>query len=868
MSGASKEAPATPAQGEATPVDFLTVLTCEPDHLLTKTWIADVAKDGAVIPSTKAMYFGIEERGIDGIGGLLAALREAATNPRAGIIRGRHLGQEHEARVEPCAHKPKRGSLRRNSCVEDVPHHWVMIDADSWPAGDLLKTEDPRLACIAYIKKELPEEFHGRSFIWQLSSKAGHASIPADELRVHLWFWLSEPRTSDELKAWAERHMAKRTTPPEGADQGKAKPPIDTALFQKIQLHYVANPVMGDGVTDPIETRIGYVRGGLGDEVVLNLDAATASDAKAATAAENERTRGGEWVGPGRKHTLHDPVVAALEERGLVRDSTPGKVILECPWQGDHSTAMHDGDTSTALMRHPFGFSCLHASHRKGAKDEKKLPHLLDFLGIDENKVKSMPSFEVLEKPTPEDLAEQERVKRRNARPVFASPATDAGLAWRFALQNEGRLLFDHSKKQWRIYARGVWGTTTKGEETERFKAMVAGIAKEAAGLTDTAAAKLFAAAGRASATRVVTAAKQLAQSDPLLSAAGADFDTDGDMLCAANGVIDLATGNLLPHDPALMMTKQSPVIYDPAAECPLFLQFMAEISCGDPTWVSSMQAILGYSIGGSVAAEMLFFWFGVGANGKSVLANLIGFIFGGYSVTLPAAFLNQRKEQQAGAATPELAALAGARMGSANELEPGMKLSTQTLKVSTSTEPITARNPFGQLFTFKPTAKVHIRGNYRPEVTGTDEGTWRRLILIPFDLQLPPEKRDPGLEERLRTEAPGILRWLIEGHLRLRREGVRSLLCRRIRQASQAYRDESDPVAQWLDARAELVPGTDTEQSDAFQRFNSWAHEEGVRAVSKRTFTSALLQRGVLEGRASTGTPRAQLYRGLRILG
>ena len=430
---------------------------------------------------------------------------------------------------------------------------------------------------------------------------------------------------------------------------------------------------------------------------------------------------------------------------------------------------------------------------------------------------------------------------------------------------------YDHSAKQWRHFQNGSWGLCSRGEQVEAMKGLALVLLEEAlrrqrgdplSGDTK----KIMACAQRAQSAPGIHAALELSQSAPALAVSAEDFDLDPDLLNCRNGVVRLTSGELLAHDPSLMQYRQSPVQYDSAATCPMFDRFMLEISCNDVDWVEDMQRCLGYALSGHVGEEKLFFWLGVGANGKSVLANIIMFILGTYAGVAPSAFL-MLKGRDNGGATPDTANLAGKRLVLANEVEAGATMSGQTVKVSVSTEAITARPLYGNPFTFKPTHKLFIRGNHKPIINDNDEGIWRRIKLVPFDLNLSPEQRDTHLEKRLLSEAPGILAWMVRGYQNWMRDGLRP--ARRVHAASLAYRQESDLLAQWVTDCCDV--GRDDAglfsviQRGAYQNYRMWCHDQGLRTYAKRSFTRGLVERGYREGRQGSGS-RSELYIGLRL--
>lgn len=432
-----------------------------------------------------------------------------------------------------------------------------------------------------------------------------------------------------------------------------------------------------------------------------------------------------------------------------------------------------------------------------------------------------------------------------------------------------GLIGYDHARRMWMYFERGAWRYCDKEQHRARFielarhlrQRAAAAIAKAGGDEVATGKAKrLLALADRAQSANGMRAALELAQALEGFALTRAEFDRDPDLFNVANGVIHLPTGGLRPHDHAQLLHRQCPVDYHPDAPRALWLDFLRQISCDDPGWIDYMQRCLGYTLSGHVGEEKAFFWLGNGANGKSVLANLCRFIMGTYAASAPAAFLMVSK-RDAGSATPELAMLPGVRLLLVNEVEAGSRLSAQTLKVAVSTEHVSARALYGNPFSFKPTHKPIIRGNHRPIITDDDEGIWRRVDLVPFDLHLSPGERDHGLESKLMAEAPGILAWMVEGFQKWRRHGLTP--CRRVREASMAYRKESDLLGQWVDDTCDRDPGRTVPQRVAYANFRQWCIDQGLRCMSKRSFTTALRERGVGERRESTGT-RAEVYTGI----
>lgn len=246
---AAKPVPATlQERPETSPAhaDTVCVLACADKLKLTKTWRAD----GTIQQYDDAKHFRVYERQVSSIHDVAVLMQKLAKKPNCALIRGRFVGAAHAV--------GEGGAFRRVlKNFHDQPLHFVMLDIDRFqPAADPVR--EPVAAIDEFITSALPECFHYRSYYWQLSSSAGHPSKAASrELRAHLVFWLEKPYTSGQLKAWKlARNIA-----------------VDGALFNPVQLHFVADPVLEDGVAGAVPTRGGLVEGLAGDTVALEIPA-------------------------------------------------------------------------------------------------------------------------------------------------------------------------------------------------------------------------------------------------------------------------------------------------------------------------------------------------------------------------------------------------------------------------------------------------------------------------------------------------------------------------------------------------------------------------------------------------------------------
>jgi len=273
---------------------------------------------------------------------------------------------------------------------------------------------------------------------------------------------------------------------------------------------------------------------------------------------------------------------------------------------------------------------------------------------------------------------------------------------------------------------------------------------------------------------------------------------------------------------------------------------------------VDFMQRALGYTLTGLVSEEVMFFMYGHGANGKSVLANVVSEIMGDYAQMAPSDLLTLRAET--GAPRTDVARMAGARLVMANETQSGDRMNEQLVKTLVSRDRITARFLYRDHFEYAPTHKLWVRGNHKPIITGDDDGIWRRIQLIPFQRRFEGSDRDLDLERKLMEERDGILGWMVEGTRLWQRRGLD--VPEAVRRASDEYRQQSDVLGEWLQEECEHAADGEIEQQVAYTHYGRWCGDRGLRAPSKKQFTCRLSERGYRERRSHRG----RFYAGFRL--
>lgn len=360
--------------------------------------------------------------------------------------------------------------------------------------------------------------------------------------------------------------------------------------------------------------------------------------------------------------------------------------------------------------------------------------------------------------------------------PDLSSTHGDIRNARKFAEHWRGRLLHISSRNVWHRWEDGRWQLCQKGEQMNAAKDIAAQLVQEAK-----AVLSVDPAGGRQHMNHAVAshnlgrleAMLRLAQSEGGMSATEVELDADPRLLGVANGVVDLRTGKLRENRPEDYITRYCSASYEPGAQCRRWQQFLDEIFQGDAETVNAVQTLLGYTLTALNTEEIMVVAYGHGANGKSVFGNLIHSIMGGYSTVAASSLLVARAANDTGP-RDDLAALAGARHVSINELQSGDRLDERVVKVLAGREPISARYLYGSHFSYQPAFTAWLRTNHKPIIHGTDEGIWRRLVLLPFKRQFAPHERDASLEEKLDAERDGILTWMVAGAVRYLSEGLR----------------------------------------------------------------------------------------------
>lgn len=318
------------------------------------------------------------------------------------------------------------------------------------------------------------------------------------------------------------------------------------------------------------------------------------------------------------------------------------------------------------------------------------------------------------------------------------------------------------------------------------------------------------------------------------------EFDRDKMLFNTANGYIDLTNGSLHDHDIKKMFSKQGDVEYSDTMDCPEWLAFLDQTFAGDQELIDYLQKAIGYSLTGSTEEQVMFILYGSGRNGKSVFMDVLKHVAGSYSRSMQAKSI--MVQQTSSAANSDIARLKGARLVTASEPNEGVRLDEGLIKELTGGDTVTARFLYGTEFEFHPEFKLWLATNHKPIIRGTDDGIWRRLMLIPFTVQVPKEKVDKRLQYKLERESVGILNWAVDGALKWQREGLEPP--QSVKQASKEYRDDMDVLELFVNDCCDKGPDYQAPAGELFKRYQAWADETGEYKMSKQKFGAQMKQK------------------------
>jgi putative DNA primase/helicase len=411
---------------------------------------------------------------------------------------------------------------------------------------------------------------------------------------------------------------------------------------------------------------------------------------------------------------------------------------------------------------------------------------------------------------------------------------SDEHLALQFAEQHAERLRYVGELGQWLLWSGAAW----QPDNTLRVFSRVRLLLRQAA-----ASCKKRRLAPIITSARTVAAVERLARADRRLAATVDQWDIDPTTLNTPGGVVNLRTGQLRPHRSTDYLTRITAAA--PGGACPAWCGFLVRITGGDQELQAFLQRIAGYCLTGSTREHVLFFAYGLGANGKSTFLNTLTGVLGSYATAAAMeTFTHSQNDQH----PCDLAMLRGARLVAAQETADGRRWAERRISAMSGGDPITCRFMRQNFFTYIPVFKLCIAGNHRPRLRSINEAIRRRVVLIPFAVTIPAAERDKALPQKLRAEWSGILAWAIQGCLDWQRVGLAPPAA--VTAASEEYLTSEDLLATWISEACDVAVTAATYLDVLYSAFRAWCEQGNEFALTRRRFTSALEDRGFQQQR------------------
>ncbi|MCP4262238.1 MAG: hypothetical protein GY774_32755 [Planctomycetes bacterium] len=439
----------------------------------------------------------------------------------------------------------------------------------------------------------------------------------------------------------------------------------------------------------------------------------------------------------------------------------------------------------------------------------------------------------------PENIAKM----LHSIRSLKSFPWTDSGAAERLAELYSDKLRYCYGIS-W-MYFNGKYWDKKRGEAMARTlcKKAARALRKEALNVDDLderAAIEKYARTLEQS-HRITATLKEAQHTAPFESYPD-DYDSDNWAFNVNNGTVDLRTGKLQPHNSADMITRCAQVNHDEKAMCPLWEKALLEIFKDNEVLVSYVQRISGMCLTGDIREQILLVFYGTGRNGKNVELDTVAGLMGDYACEAAPTLLTSRSGFDEH--PTEIADLCGRRLVIACETKQGGILKADTVKRLTGNARIKARFMREDYFEFDRTFKIILCTNHRPEVPEKTIAIWERLKVVPFNRFFTEAERDKLLTDKLKTERPGILNWMVRGCLDWQKNGLQEP--DEIVEATGEYQESQNPLDDFFEQCCKFNAFSVTPVSILKEHFAEYEGRIGRELqVSTQIFNQELRKRG-----------------------
>lgn len=415
---------------------------------------------------------------------------------------------------------------------------------------------------------------------------------------------------------------------------------------------------------------------------------------------------------------------------------------------------------------------------------------------------------------------------------------TDTGNAHRLYDRCAGEIRYSYARKKWYYWTGKMWTLDDTGEVKKYTDLVLSDMKAQAFEIEDDEERAKFLKfvniCGNSNRKNAMIVETQHLEGIPVLPE---QMDVYQEYLNCQNGIVNLRNGELMPHSSDFMMSKICWCEYDIMPHEPVrWMSFLRDVCDNDTELIRYLQKCVGYSLTGNTREQCAFFLYGVGNNGKSTFLETIADMMGGYAANAQPDTL-MVKRSDSGGANSDIARLKSIRFVTTEEPSEGVRLNEGLVKQLTGGGKVTCRFLFGDEFEYEPEFKIWIATNHKPVIRGTDVGIWRRIRLIPFEVNIPKDRVDKGLKYKLREEMPQILHWAVDGYKLYMQEGLE--MPSRVRKATEEYKSEMDLLQTFTDACIVIdytVP-KGVPANELYSAYVRWAERNNEYVMTSRKF-------------------------------
>lgn len=419
-------------------------------------------------------------------------------------------------------------------------------------------------------------------------------------------------------------------------------------------------------------------------------------------------------------------------------------------------------------------------------------------------------------------------------------PRTELGYAKRLVKLFGARLRYVPAWRRWLIWDGTRWAVDDTGQAARWTKVIARRIYTDALAIMDDKERKeALMAARRGESSAGVAGVLTLAGTEETITVTPDQLDVDPFLVNCTNGTLDLRTGQRRAHDPNDLLTKMAGAAYHSDVTSDVWDGFLGKVQ-PDPAVRAFLARLFGHALEGRVVEHLLAICHGDGANGKGTFMNAVLAALGDYGDAADPDLLTARTFD---AHPTGVADLFGLRLALLHETDANRRLAEGTVKRLTGGDRLKARRMREDFWHFDPSHTFVILTNYKPIVTGIDEGIWRRLRLVPWPVVVPAAERDEHLGDRLKLHTDAVLAWLVAGYRDWHEHGLGEP--KAVTAATAAYRSDSDPLRRFLGERCLRATGYRIRSAELFSAWCKWCADEGEETGTNKAMTTALTNRG-----------------------